>query len=43
VKNECPRRGAGYELPDARRECMLLIEVDEVENAVNEMLSEESA
>lgn len=43
VKNECPRRGAGYELPEARRECMHLIEVDEVEAAVNEMLSEESA
>jgi len=43
VKNACPRRGAGYVLPRARRECMYLIEVDEVEAAVNEMLSEESA
>ncbi len=42
VKNACPRRGAGYELPRARRECMYLIEVDEVESAVNEILSEES-
>ncbi|HSM09765.1 MAG TPA: glycosyltransferase family 9 protein [Gemmatimonadota bacterium] len=42
VKNACPRRGAGYVLPRARRECMYLVEVDEVETAVNEMLSEES-
>ncbi len=42
VKNVCPRRGTGYVLPRARRECMYLIEVDEVESAVNEMLSEES-
>lgn len=41
VKNACPRRGAGYVLPDARRECMRLIEVDEVETAVREMLNEE--
>ncbi|MFW6040103.1 MAG: glycosyltransferase family 9 protein, partial [Gemmatimonadota bacterium] len=41
VKNACPRRGEGYVLPDARRECMRLIEVDEVENAVREMLNEE--
>ncbi len=41
VQNECPRRGAGYVLPDARRECMRLIEVDEVETAVHEMLNEE--
>ncbi|MGI9038173.1 MAG: glycosyltransferase family 9 protein [Gemmatimonadota bacterium] len=39
VKNECPRRGAGYELAEARRECMRLIEVDEVESVVNELLS----
>lgn len=43
VKNACPRRGAGYELPDAERECMRLIGVDEVEAAVREMLNEESA
>lgn len=42
VKNECPRRGTGYVLPRARRECLYLIEVDEVETAVNEMLTEES-
>ena len=41
VKNACPRRGAGYVLPDAKRECMRLIEVDEVEDAVREMLNEE--
>lgn len=43
VKNECPRSGAGYVLADAERECMHLIGVDEVESAVNQMLSEESA
>jgi heptosyltransferase-2 len=43
VKNECPRRGTGYVLPRARRECLYLIEVDEVEIAVNDMLSKESA
>lgn len=42
VKNACPRRGAGYELPDAERECMRLIGVDEVAIAVREMLNEES-
>ncbi|MGD8496777.1 MAG: glycosyltransferase family 9 protein [Gemmatimonadales bacterium] len=43
VKNACPRSGAGFELPEAERECMRLIEVDEVEAVVNEMWSEESA
>lgn len=38
VKNECPRRGAGYQLAEARRECMRLIEVDEVEAVVDELL-----
>lgn len=42
LNNACPRRGAGYELPDAERECMRLIGVDEVEAAVREMLNEES-
>lgn len=42
VKNVCPRRGAGYVLPDAERECLRLIGVDEVEAAAREMLSEES-
>lgn len=41
VKNECPRSGSGYELPDAERECMRLIEVDEVESAARSMLNEE--
>ena len=41
VKNACPRRGAGYVLPDAKRECMHLIEVDDVEAEAREMLNEE--
>jgi hypothetical protein len=42
VKNACPRRGAGYVLPEAERECMHLIEVDEVESVVRELLNRES-
>lgn len=34
VRNECPRSGAGYELPTAERECLRLIGVAEVEAAV---------
>lgn len=30
VKNECPRRGVGYQLPEAERECMRLISVESV-------------
>jgi lipopolysaccharide heptosyltransferase II len=30
VRNECPRRGPGTILPEAERECMALLEVDEV-------------
>ncbi|MGH7474753.1 MAG: glycosyltransferase family 9 protein [Longimicrobiales bacterium] len=30
VRDECPRRGRGYILPDAKRECMRLIDVDAV-------------
>lgn len=41
VKNDCPRRGAGYELKDARQECLRLIDVDEVEAAARSMLNEE--
>jgi heptosyltransferase-2 len=33
-KNECPRTGAGYLLPNARRECLQLIAVREVYQAV---------
>lgn len=33
-KNECPRTGAGYVLPNARRECLQLIAVREVYQAV---------
>ena len=35
VKNQCPRRGAGYILPDAYLECMQLISVDDVLTSVN--------
>ena len=38
VKNRCPRTGPGTELTDARNECMWLITVDEVEQAVQELL-----
>lgn len=30
VRNECPRRGRGSILPDAEKECMALLEVDQV-------------
>jgi heptosyltransferase II len=35
VKNQCPRRGPGYILPDAYMECMQLIPVDDVLTSVN--------
>ena len=41
VRNECPRRGTGYELAEAARECMRLIGVDEVEEAARQILNEE--
>ncbi len=34
VRNVCPRRGAGTFLPEAERECLRLITVDEVHGAV---------
>lgn len=34
VRNDCPRQGRGYRLPDAERECLQLIEVPEVLAAV---------
>jgi ADP-heptose:LPS heptosyltransferase len=34
VKNECPRSGRGYVLPDATRECLRLISVDDALSAV---------
>ena len=37
VKNSCPRRGPGYILPDAERECLRLIEVKDVLMAVQRM------
>ncbi len=35
VKNQCPRRGPGYILPDAYMECMQLISVADVLTSVN--------
>lgn len=40
VRNHCPRRGGGYVLDDARRECLRLIEAGEVLGAVESMLAE---
>lgn len=37
--NECPRRGAGYRLPEAERECMRLVPVEQVESTVLRHLS----
>jgi ADP-heptose:LPS heptosyltransferase len=34
VKNQCPRRGAGYILPDAYMECMNLIAVNDVMTSI---------
>jgi heptosyltransferase II len=38
VRNECPRRGAGFILPEAERECLRLIEVPDVLTAAQSML-----
>jgi heptosyltransferase II len=38
VRNECPRSGAGYILPEAERECLRLIEVQDVVSAARRML-----
>lgn len=38
VRNECPRRGAGYVLPEARNECLQLITVPDVLSAARGML-----
>jgi ADP-heptose:LPS heptosyltransferase len=38
VRNRCPRRGAGFELREARLECMHLITVEEVLAQVRAML-----
>ena len=35
VRNECPRRGAGYVLPEARNECLQLITVPDVVSAAH--------
>lgn len=39
-RNECPRTGEGYRLPEAERECLRLVTVDEVEGAVHAMLED---
>lgn len=37
VRNECPRRGTGYVLPEARLECLRLIAVPDVVSAAQTM------
>jgi heptosyltransferase-2 len=39
VKNECPRNGQGYVLPEARIECLRLIAVPDVLSAAQTMLT----
>ena len=39
VRNSCPRHGAGTILPEAERECMALIGVEEVWRALSDMLA----
>lgn len=39
VKNECPRRGPGYILPDAHNECLHLIGVSDVIGAVRDTVT----
>jgi ADP-heptose:LPS heptosyltransferase len=39
VRNECPRRGEGYVLPEARIECLRLIAVPDVVSAAETMLT----
>jgi heptosyltransferase II len=38
VRNECPRQGAGYILPEAERECLRLIQAPDVLAAASRML-----
>lgn len=40
VENACPRRGRGYVAEDARRECLALVTVDEVEAAAEAALAD---
>lgn len=39
VKNACPRRGTGYRLATARRECLQLVTVDRVERELEELMA----
>jgi heptosyltransferase-2 len=43
LRNRCPRRGAGYELPEARLECLRVLDVDEVEEALMKVRRESVA
>jgi heptosyltransferase-2 len=43
VRNRCPRSGSGTVLAEAEKECMWLISVDEVEQAVRELLEEDGS
>jgi heptosyltransferase-2 len=38
VKNQCPRSGAGFMLPEAEQECLRLIEIQDVLAAADRML-----
>jgi heptosyltransferase II len=38
VRNECPRRGAGYILPEAKRECLRLIQPRDIRDTALRML-----
>lgn len=40
LERECPRRGTGFEGPEARRECLRLLAVDAVEAAARAALEE---
>jgi ADP-heptose:LPS heptosyltransferase len=40
VRNECPRRGEGFVLPEARQECLQLIATPDVLSAARRMLAQ---
>lgn len=43
VENSCPRRGRGYVLEEASRECMRLVSVERVEELVEKLLARSTA
>jgi len=43
LENRCPRRGRGFELPRARIECLRLVTVDDVEEALMRVRGERPA